>query len=295
MKNVIIVEDNKLHQENKKILAGIINGIADAIMILNKKFEVLNINEETKELFSLDKEEIIGKRCFELFNMDKVCEGCPVKETLINKELTDLELYNEKIGKYLNIRSNPIFNDNGEVTKIIIYARDITKRKERLDKIKYLSFHDSLTALYNRRYFENELKRLDSSRKLPISIIVADIVNLKYVNDNFGHKKGDQYIKKAAQLINKEVRSGDVLARLGGDEFALLLPETSNKDSKKLMRRFKDEFRKYNKKRNLKTKLIVSFGAATKESEKENLNQIYEKADNKMYQDKRNIYEKTLR
>ena len=295
MKDIIVDEDNKLDQENKKLLAEIINGIADAIIILNKKFEVLNINEKAKELFSLKKEEIIGKICFELFNMKKVCEGCPVKETLKSNELTELELYNEYINKYLNIRSNPIFDDKGEINKIIIYARDITKRKERLDKIKYLSFHDSLTGLYNRRYFENELNRLNSSRKLPISIVVADIVNLKYVNDNFGHKKGDLYIKNTAQLINKEVRSADILARLGGDEFALLLPETSNEDTKKLIRRFKNEFRKHNKKRNLRTKLLVSFGAATKNVAKEDLNQVYEKADSNMYKDKRKIYESSLR
>ena len=69
---------------------------------------------------------------------------------------------------------------------------DITERKRAEDQIRYLSFHDKLTDLYNRVYFEEELNRLDTERQLPISIIMGDVNGLKLVNDAFGHAAGDK-------------------------------------------------------------------------------------------------------
>lgn len=71
-------------------------------------------------------------------------------------------------------------------SEILIAVIDISREEKIERELKYLSFHDELTGLYNRRYFENELERLNQSRKLPISIIIGDLDNLKYINDNFG-------------------------------------------------------------------------------------------------------------
>lgn len=80
---------------------------------------------------------------------------------------------------------------------------DVSKRVEQEAEIKYLSYHDGLTNLYNRRYFEAEMERMNHSRNYPISIIIGDLDNLKIINDTYGHLNGDQYLKKSAEILKR--------------------------------------------------------------------------------------------
>lgn len=91
---------------------------------------------------------------------------------------------------------------NGKVFGICV-ARDISERKAVEEKIRYLTFHDSLTGIYNRAYFENELEKYDNFRYLPISIIIGDINGLKLVNDAFGHDEGDRLLKNCRQMFER--------------------------------------------------------------------------------------------
>lgn len=86
----------------------------------------------------------------------------------------------------------PIKDSDGNIQGVILVFRDITEEKRRQDEIYYMSYYDSLTGLYNRRYFEEELKRLDTERNLPISVILGDANGLKKINDAFGHSEGDK-------------------------------------------------------------------------------------------------------
>ena len=113
-----------------------------------------------------------------------------------------------------------------------VFAADITKEKEKEREIKYLLYRDKLTGLYNRRFFEEELKRLDTERQIPISLIMADINGLKLINDSYGHEEGDRLLNSAANIFIESVRSEDILARWAGDEFVILLPRTNQKEAK---------------------------------------------------------------
>lgn len=105
----------------------------------------------------------------------------------------------------------------------------MTEKKHREEEIKFLSFHDRLTGLYNRTFFEEELKRLDTQRQLPLSVIIGDVNGLKLTNDVFGHQEGDRLLQKIARILRNSCRMEDVIARWGGDEFAVILPGTSDK------------------------------------------------------------------
>ncbi|RAK08124.1 response regulator receiver modulated diguanylate cyclase [Halanaerobium saccharolyticum] len=159
--------------------------------------------------------------------------------------------------------------------------------KELLKEVEYLSFHDEMTGLYNRRYFENELKRLASSRRLPITLMVADLDKLKLINDNYGHKMGDQYIKGAAEVLKESSRNEDIVARIGGDEFAIILPETGFEAADKIYQRLKFNLKKYNQQQELVVELRLSLGFAVKTKNEQNLDQIFKKADKIMYNNKR--------
>lgn len=129
------------------------------------------------------------------------------------------------------------------VTSFILYLllRGLLKKVEQSEqKNLYLSYYDVLTGLYNRRYYEMEIKRLDTEKDLPISVVMVDVNGLKMINDAFGHQLGDQILQKAAETIKGICRTQDVLARWGGDEFVILLPNTTYEEAEETVDRIKE-------------------------------------------------------
>jgi len=189
--------------------------------------------------------------------------------------------------KYKNIKwieMNARISSKEKLDDFLIegFALDITERKRHEDKAAYMRFHDKLTGLYNRAYIEDMLKRIDTTRNLPISLLMADLNNLKYINDSFGHSKGDELIRTAAKVIKKACRKEDVIARWGGDEFVVLLPETSQRESEKIIERIN----KVSAKNNLGMNFSIALGTATKNSKDEDLFEILSTAEDRMYMNK---------
>jgi len=173
-----------------------------------------------------------------------------------------------------------------EISILASFANSISGAIERKDfekKIEYLSFHDQLTGLYNRRFFEEEVKRLDTSRNLPISIIMADLNGLKLANDAFGHSIGDQLLIKVAEVIKDASRVDDIISRFGGDEFMILLPHTPANDAESFVNRMREAISKEPAEPVI---LSVSFGFDTKTEAYEEMSEIFKKAEDNMYRRK---------
>lgn len=206
----------------------------------------------------------------------KTGEGFHSVENTLLISRTHIETYIEE-----NIA--PIKNNAGKVTGVVIVLRDISEKREKQKQIEYLSFRDQLTGLYNRRYIEDAVTRLDTRRNLPFSVIILDVNGLKLTNDAFGHKKGDQLLRTVAEIISKPVRADDIIGRMGGDEFALLLPKTSLDEAEKV----KERIISLASKTRLDS-IIVSLaaGVAVKTSEAEDIASVIQQADNNMYRNK---------
>lgn len=172
---------------------------------------------------------------------------------------------------------------NNVIVGAVVTFNDISKRKKAEDEIIYLSYHDPLTGLYNRRFFEQELKRLDVARNLPLSIILGDVNGLKLTNDIFGHAAGDEILKEAANVFRSACRADDIVARWGGDEFIVILPQTTAEDAAKIASRIRSAYDKITKRL---LKYTISLGCATKETEDVKIDWILHRADELMYLDK---------
>lgn len=212
----------------------------------------------------------------------------PMKEVFATGQIVELANHTVLIArdgseKAIEDTAAPIKNEEGVVVGCVLVFRDFSEKKERQRKIEYLSYHDQLTGTYNRRYFEEEVKRLDKARNLPISLIYADLNGLKTINDAFGHQVGDQFIFQAAETIRNVCRADDIIARIGGDEFVILLPKTDIVSTEKLAHRLKA---KIERAKINDISVSVSFGWGTKENEEQTIESVLKSAEDLMYQQK---------
>lgn len=172
---------------------------------------------------------------------------------------------------------------HNELPALLIIIKDVTENMEKEAYVKYLSYHDKLTGMYNRAFFTKELERLEKEKLLPSTVIMGDINNLKLVNDAFGHLEGDNLIKKAAQIMQQCCRKGDIVVRWGGDEFVLVLPHAGPEDAAKVCKRIKNLAEKSE---DVQINVNIALGYATKETDEQSFEDILKEAENRMYRNK---------
>ncbi len=233
-------------KERESKLNAIFEGSHDAVTIVSDEGFFIDCNQRAVKLFGLDsKEEFLMKRPADFSPLIQPdgrssldASKLKVAEALEKNEHVHFEwLHQRKDGS--TFPAEVILSSYTLGGRIVLQGsiRDITARKESENKLRYISFHDSLTGLYNRTYLDEEMKRLDTKRQLPFSIIIADLNGLKLINDTYSHATGDETLKAAASILKKSTRKEDIIARWGGDEFIVLLPQTGTEEALNLSRR----------------------------------------------------------
>jgi diguanylate cyclase (GGDEF)-like protein/PAS domain S-box-containing protein len=140
-----------------------------------------------------------------------------------------LEVYDSDNERHwLEITSEPVYDEFGNCIGVDCLVFEITKRKQEDERLIWLSFHDELTGLANRRLFIERLKQslaLANRNRMPFAVHYLDLDGFKSLNDRLGHAAGDHALKEVAKKLMTTLRDTDTAARFGGDEFALLLPD----------------------------------------------------------------------
>lgn len=208
-------------------------------------------------------------------------------------EIEQLNLDGELFHANLHLSVAPGYEDSWE--KVIVSILDITERKDLENKLRFMSFHDSLTGLYNRAYFDQEMSRYNNSRMFPMVIAVCDLDNLKGINDTQGHAAGDRAIWTAGQLLMKNARSEDMVARIGGDEFGMIFTQTGEQNAASIQQRIITQIQAHNKAQNedgLFRPISISVGVVVVEPN----SSMYEglkAADKMMYAHKRQKFDRS--
>jgi diguanylate cyclase (GGDEF)-like protein/PAS domain S-box-containing protein len=241
------------------------------------------VNQAYAKWVDMAASEIIGKSVWDIYPQEEARKRFGVVQSVF--DFGETSVVEEKIPStegdvYYITSAKPIKDDIGNVISAICISKEISKRKELEEKLQKMSIHDELTGLYNRYYLEEELKRFQRGRNFPVSIVVADMDNLKYVNDNYGHSSGDSLIRIAARTIQSTFRADDIIARSGGDEFVVLLPKTDLHDAEAVVARLRESLEE---EENVLLNLSIGLAVGRKGSY---LPDVIRLADDCMYQDK---------
>ena len=172
-----------------------------------------------------------------------------------------------------------IFNEKGKVEALEGIVIDITEQKNREAEIKFMLRHDHLTGLFNRKHYEDVLKKYDRKNLLPLSLIMADINGVRLINDAFGYAEGDKLLKETATILKSCCRPTDILARTGGDEFGIIVPNTDADSAYEMINAIQKACEEYNKNNSNLYELNLSIGFATKEDMSESIDEVAKSAD----------------
>lgn len=245
-------------------------------------------NEKLAEILGYTKEELGSVDWDKITHPDDIAPYKAAVEKLLFGEIENLTMVKRYIKPdgsivYVNLKTIFLYDGEGQSPKELSILEDITAQKEKDDEILYLTYHDVLTDLYNRRFYEDAKTQIDLEENLPLSVIFADVDGLKLINDEFGHSIGDRALIKTSEILKQCFDEKNIIARIGGDEFCVFLPRTTAED----LKRYVQEMQKIYETATIASQgqsipISIAIGYETKTSMEEDLSLIIIKAEDAM-------------
>ncbi len=283
-----ITERIRAEEEKEKILSRYISYIESApygIFVLDANGKFIEVNSFASSQTGYSKEQLIQMSVTDMTAEESLEAAVSFFQKLKSSGYVSEDLkYIHKSGE---IRWRTIDAVKLSEDRYLCFQIDITEKKDAESKLHYLINHDYLTGVYNRRFFEEEIERIDNEKQLPITIMIGDINGVKLANDAFSHSEGDRLIIDSAKIISGCLRKEDTVARIGGDEFGIIMPRTDNEAAMGILQKIQAELAAFDS-RAARGKLTpsISLGFACKESADEDIHQIIRNAEEYMYQHK---------
>lgn len=290
-----IITESEMAKEqlanSEKKFRQMIENISDVIMIISEHGKVQYVSPNILSIFHLLPERLIGQSCFDYIVPEDLSYAINNFDGLFRTahSVKSLEL-RIKDGsnnmRHISMSAKNLLDDE-TVQGILLNMRDISDHVRQEEKIMYMNYHDALTSLYNRSFFEEEKRRLDTDRQLPLSIIMGDVNGLKIVNDTLGHAEGDRLLLAIADIFRRSCRKEDIVARIGGDEFSIFLPQTDSGVAKEICSRITAACNDFPPDERIGGIVpSIALGAATKTNNLQSLGTIQKVAEDLMYERK---------
>ncbi|MFD1739630.1 diguanylate cyclase domain-containing protein [Bacillus salitolerans] len=198
-----------------------------------------------------------------------------------------IQRWRNKEGEYIYFEeyATPIYK-NGEFVAIQGIIRNIDDKIKLQKDLEFRISHDTLTGIYNRSYFDQQMERLNKQRDVPSSIILCDLDELKVFNDQYGHKTGDILIKETARILDQFSDEHVFVSRIGGDEFAILIEDQPESYVQAFIKKIHQELTVFNEK-STTINIKASIGYAHAEHSLGNMSSLFVEADSNMYAEKK--------
>lgn len=257
----------------------------EAVMLLVEPLsgKIIEANSAASNFYGYSKEELLNMAIQDINTLDKD-EVAALRMKALNKGQKYFtfphRLKNGEI-KVVDVYSSPIDYDDNKVLFSIIF--DVTEREKKAKENEHLSYHDYLTGLYNRRFFEEEFERRVKTGEFPIAILLGDIDGFKIINDTFGRAEGDRIIRELSTQISKLVENKGILARIGGDEFAIITSQKTEHEIRQYLNIIEQVSCSVQTALPEKEIVTVSWGYGIQRNEDDTIDVLNEEAETFMY------------
>lgn len=284
----------------------ILQAAMDCIVTINQRGDIIEFNPAAEQCFGMSRKSVLGQNFINLFiskgsrtaAMSSLAQGFVVGDGLVLKRQNIAELSRSDGEEFpAEVVITQTTDTNQAQVEYTLHIRDITRQIKLQTRLKQLAYNDPLTGLYNRTYFLLNLKqRIEFHSENPGSVILMflDLDQFKKINDNLGHKAGDELLCEVARRLTRVTREMDLVGRWGGDEFVIVLSgQVSQQDAEMKAKQILETMQQPVKlsKENLVVK--TSIGIAVSEHGDINPEQLMQRADIAMYRAKqagRNTY-----
>ena len=271
-----------------------LQSIGDAVIATDCQGNITMMNRAAQELCDQSFEQAQSRGLAEVMCLhDVLYAGVkidPVQQVLADTQavcgdrLLQLHRQDGSI-RVVSCIASPIRDANGGTDGVVTVFRDVTEATHKEAEIRFLSYHDALTGLYNRAYFEEQVQRLDA--EMPrVSVIMGDVNGLKLTNDVFGHTQGDLLLKEIADILGSCCRPQDIIARWGGDEYAVLLPDAPGSVVQDVCLKIYQTCQRRSEGRNGNSCPSISLGFATRDAAGDTIATLLKVAEDAMYKRK---------
>ncbi|NOQ14978.1 MAG: PAS domain S-box protein [Methyloprofundus sp.] len=229
------ISEQKVAQNQLRLAASVFEHSQQSIMITSADNRIIDVNPARLELTGYTREELLGKNP-RLFSSGLQSEDfySNMWQTLDTEGYWEGELWNvKKSGELFAERQtiNTVEDTEGHLQHYVSVASDITHLKKQEANLEQLAYNDALTGLPNRRLLNDRMQQalvLAKRHEKLVAVCYLALDGFKPINDNYGHKAGDQVLIETAERLQLSVRTGDTVSRLGGDEFVLLILDLHN-------------------------------------------------------------------
>jgi len=285
----IINEKDKIIEEKENVLKVVMETLPGMIFYKDKYGKFVYVNKEFDKFYNrkgLD--ELVGKTNIEIHPSEELANKYTEEDNEViqkKKKIKTETILKSDDGKeiYTEAVKVPVIDKNNETVGVVGLILDITEKKEAEEKLKYLTFTDTLTGLYNRTYFEEKVKELLCEEYLPVGVIMGDANGLKLVNDTLGHNEGDELLKLIAQVLRDVCNEGELIFRTGGDEYVILIPNSSDYECENIIKNIIKRCKFY--KHGL-INVSISLGAAITNNSDNSIYNALKEAEDKVYRQK---------
>jgi len=280
-------------QESRASLRLILDSTAEGIFGIDEEGRCTFANASSLALLGYtDESELLGKNIHAMIHA-KRRDGsslkpteCSITNTIIDGTgiVMEDEVFWRSDGSFFDVLAYayPQKRDGRTIGAVVTFT-DNTERKQARDHIEYLSLHDQLTGLYNRAYFDQALAHAQREAVLPYSIIVGDVNGLKLTNDIFGHSAGDALLIDIANTLLAHCPETAIISRIGGDEFVILLPHHTEVQTDLIGSAILESL---DRQTIFAGRQAIALGTATRHSIEEPIHEVFDRAEDQMYQQK---------
>lgn len=234
-------------RESEERFRSMFDAAAIGMALVSLEGQFIKVNQALCQMVGYNAEELLQMSFQNITHPDDLEIDLGYVKQLLNGDALTYQMekrYFHKDGRiiWILLTGSVVHDAQNRIKYFIAQIIDITERRSLQRKLEEQAYQDYLTGLNNRRYFleQGEMEFIRARRfNTPIAVLMLDIDYFKRVNDNYGHKAGDQVLVDLSEILSQTLRTIDIVCRMGGEEFAILLPQTDVEDAGQIAERIR--------------------------------------------------------